>query len=275
LDYDATDSGFEAPPLTGGAQHIPAVFDDKRTIRVSERHQDGRHQQLFDLGIPLTGVRALAQDSRPRLHGVAAYRREQGCISVQGSAAREIAFSPSGCAAMVSASTTVIRDTEGLHFNDKESITADPTRPGFVYAVWDCGTLPGEPRSPVSGAHSPGPDRDRHRLPGVPLGAPQRTTPPTSSRSAPQRTTPPTSSRSAPQHRKRAGRDVARRCPCWLRRQGHRAARRGETSPRDLVGPDHGGTISAPWIPEPRSPEAGRGAQRAVPDPAAELSRPA
>jgi hypothetical protein len=50
--------------------------------------------------------------------------------------------------------TTLIRDTSGLHFNDKESITADPTRPGYVYAVWDRGTFPGEPRSPVSEAHS-------------------------------------------------------------------------------------------------------------------------
>ena len=50
--------------------------------------------------------------------------------------------------------TTLIRDTEGLHFNDKESITADPTRPGYVYAVWDRSTLPGEPRSPVSEARS-------------------------------------------------------------------------------------------------------------------------
>ena len=31
---------------------------------------------------------------------------------------------------------TLIRD-EGLPFNDKESITADPTTPGFAYAVWD------------------------------------------------------------------------------------------------------------------------------------------
>ncbi len=50
--------------------------------------------------------------------------------------------------------TTLIRDTSGLHFNDKESITADPTRPGHVYAVWDRGTLPGEPRSITSEFHS-------------------------------------------------------------------------------------------------------------------------
>jgi len=42
---------------------------------------------------------------------------------------------------------TVIRDTVGFHFNDKESITADPTRPGHVYAVWDRGTFPSEQRN--------------------------------------------------------------------------------------------------------------------------------
>jgi len=31
--------------------------------------------------------------------------------------------------------STLIQDTSGLHFNDKESITGDPTRPGYVYAV--------------------------------------------------------------------------------------------------------------------------------------------
>jgi hypothetical protein len=50
--------------------------------------------------------------------------------------------------------TTLIRDTSGLHFNDKESITADPTRPGYVYAVWDRGAFPGEQRSAVSEARS-------------------------------------------------------------------------------------------------------------------------
>jgi hypothetical protein len=50
--------------------------------------------------------------------------------------------------------TTLIRDTSSLHFNDKESITADPTRPGHVYAVWDRGTFPGEPRSMTSEFHS-------------------------------------------------------------------------------------------------------------------------
>ena len=49
---------------------------------------------------------------------------------------------------------TLIRDDDPLHFNDKESITGDPTRPGYVYAVWDRGTLPGGSRSPISEAHS-------------------------------------------------------------------------------------------------------------------------
>lgn len=52
------------------------------------------------------------------------------------------------------APTTLIRDDDALHFNDKESITADPTRPGYVYAVWDRGTLPGGNRSLTSEAHS-------------------------------------------------------------------------------------------------------------------------
>jgi hypothetical protein len=33
--------------------------------------------------------------------------------------------------------TVVIRDTDGRAFNDKNSITADPTNSNFVYAVWD------------------------------------------------------------------------------------------------------------------------------------------
>ena len=53
-----------------------------------------------------------------------------------------------------SPATTLIRDTSGLHFNDKESITADPTRPGHVYAVWDRGTFPSETRSARSEARS-------------------------------------------------------------------------------------------------------------------------
>jgi len=52
------------------------------------------------------------------------------------------------------APTTLIRDDSTVVFNDKESITADPTRPGYVYAVWDRGSFPGGSRSPQSEAHS-------------------------------------------------------------------------------------------------------------------------
>jgi len=38
---------------------------------------------------------------------------------------------------------TLIRDETTANFNDKESITGDPTRPGHVYAVWDQVTSPG------------------------------------------------------------------------------------------------------------------------------------
>jgi BNR repeat protein len=41
-----------------------------------------------------------------------------------------------------------IGGTLGLGFNDKESITADPTRPGTVYAVWDQSSVPGQDRIP-------------------------------------------------------------------------------------------------------------------------------
>jgi hypothetical protein len=43
--------------------------------------------------------------------------------------------------------TTLIRDNgraSSWAFNDKESITADPTKPGYVYAVWDRSTSPGK-----------------------------------------------------------------------------------------------------------------------------------
>lgn len=33
--------------------------------------------------------------------------------------------------------TTLIRETSAFHFNDKESITADPNDANFVYAIWD------------------------------------------------------------------------------------------------------------------------------------------
>ena len=52
------------------------------------------------------------------------------------------------------APTTLIRDDSAIVFNDKESITGDPTRPGYVYAVWDRGSFPGDNRGPVSEAHS-------------------------------------------------------------------------------------------------------------------------
>jgi len=52
------------------------------------------------------------------------------------------------------APSTLIRDTSPINFNDKESITADPTQSGNVYAVWDRGALPGENRSFNSVFHS-------------------------------------------------------------------------------------------------------------------------
>jgi hypothetical protein len=49
---------------------------------------------------------------------------------------------------------TLIRDETGLNFNDKESITADPTRPGHVYAVWDRGSFPSDKMPPIATLHS-------------------------------------------------------------------------------------------------------------------------
>lgn len=48
--------------------------------------------------------------------------------------------------------TTLIDDSDpsGVIFDDKESITGDPTRPGFVYATWDRGNFPSDQRSPSS-----------------------------------------------------------------------------------------------------------------------------
>jgi hypothetical protein len=40
--------------------------------------------------------------------------------------------------------TTLIRETSAFNFNDKESITADPTDSDYVYAVWDRSRKPGE-----------------------------------------------------------------------------------------------------------------------------------
>jgi hypothetical protein len=44
--------------------------------------------------------------------------------------------------------TTLIRDTSPFNFNDKESITADPTSASRVYAVWDRARHPGNNPSP-------------------------------------------------------------------------------------------------------------------------------
>ncbi|HZD67404.1 MAG TPA: sialidase family protein [Actinomycetes bacterium] len=49
---------------------------------------------------------------------------------------------------------TLIRDDTSLNFNDKESITADPTRPGYVYAVWDRGSFPSDKMAPIATFHS-------------------------------------------------------------------------------------------------------------------------
>ena len=39
---------------------------------------------------------------------------------------------------------TIVRDTSPFNFNDKESITADPVRPGYAYAVWDRSLFPSD-----------------------------------------------------------------------------------------------------------------------------------
>jgi hypothetical protein len=49
--------------------------------------------------------------------------------------------------------TTLIRETSAFHFNDKESITADPTNANFVYAVWDRSRFPSE-RANFNALHS-------------------------------------------------------------------------------------------------------------------------
>jgi hypothetical protein len=46
----------------------------------------------------------------------------------------------------------VIRDTAPTVFNDKQSITADPTNPNFVYAAWDRLVFPGSERASVVAA---------------------------------------------------------------------------------------------------------------------------
>jgi BNR repeat-like domain len=49
---------------------------------------------------------------------------------------------------------TVIRDTNPLLFNDKESITADPNDSAFVYAVWDRSRFPSDAGKPAGNPHS-------------------------------------------------------------------------------------------------------------------------
>ena len=54
-----------------------------------------------------------------------------------------------------SSPTTLIRDTDGFLFNDKNSITADPLSDSFVYAVWDRSRFPSDSRSTHSTAGRP------------------------------------------------------------------------------------------------------------------------
>ncbi len=49
---------------------------------------------------------------------------------------------------------TLIRDTNPLRFNDKESITADPNDASFVYAVWDRSRFPSDAGKPAGNPHS-------------------------------------------------------------------------------------------------------------------------
>ncbi len=49
---------------------------------------------------------------------------------------------------------TLIRDTSPLVFDDKESITADPTNSNFVYAIWDRGVLPAGEQPNINALHS-------------------------------------------------------------------------------------------------------------------------
>jgi hypothetical protein len=53
-----------------------------------------------------------------------------------------------------SAPKTIIRDSGFVNFNDKESITGDWTRPGYAYATWIRGNIPGDQRSFNSLLHS-------------------------------------------------------------------------------------------------------------------------
>jgi hypothetical protein len=49
---------------------------------------------------------------------------------------------------------TLISETTPLHFNDKESVTADPYHAGIAYAVWDRGGLPSDSASLNAFSHS-------------------------------------------------------------------------------------------------------------------------
>lgn len=51
---------------------------------------------------------------------------------------------------------TVLRDIDANIFNDKQSITADPTRPAYVYGVWDRLEFPNERASTVASFHAVG-----------------------------------------------------------------------------------------------------------------------
>jgi hypothetical protein len=48
---------------------------------------------------------------------------------------------------------TLIRETSAFNFNDKESITADPTNANYVYAVWDRSRIPSD-RANLQALHS-------------------------------------------------------------------------------------------------------------------------
>jgi hypothetical protein len=48
----------------------------------------------------------------------------------------------------------LLGDDDPSDFNDKQSITGDPTHAGYAYATWLRGALPGENRSFISMQHS-------------------------------------------------------------------------------------------------------------------------
>ena len=49
---------------------------------------------------------------------------------------------------------TIISDSGSGHFNDKESVTADPYKPGTAYVVWDRSLLPSDSASATAFNHS-------------------------------------------------------------------------------------------------------------------------